>query len=186
MSDTTDRLVNVPRNAFDAALPSAGAGVPDAPRSSRDLEAFCRDRRLSARVLRLDVPTPTVPAAAQVLGVAVGRIVKSLVFLVAGEPTLVVAAGEDRVSYAALARTLGVSRRDLRFASAEQALAITGYRIGAMPPFGHRRPLPTLLDDGSMPTDGLVYGGGGDVSALLEVDVNELNTVTAARKAALT
>ncbi|MFO7544685.1 MAG: YbaK/EbsC family protein [Trueperaceae bacterium] len=176
----------MPRNAFVAAPSSAGAGVPAKPRSSRDLEAFCRDLRLSARLLRLDVPTPTVPAAAEALGVAVDRIVKSLVFLVAGEPTLVIAAGEERVSYAALARTLGVSRRVLRFASAAQALAITGYRIGAMPPFGHLRPLRTLLDDGSMPTDGVVYGGGGDVSALLEVDVNELTTVTGARKAALT
>lgn len=186
MSDTTDRLVSVPRNAFDAALPSAGAGVPLAPRTSFDLEAYCRDQGLSARLLRLDVPTPTVPAAAAALGVAVDRIVKSLVFLVNGEPTLVIAAGEGRVSYTALARALGVSRRALRFASAEQALDITGYRTGAMPPFGHHRPLPTLLDDASVPNDGVVYGGGGDVSALLEVDVNELTGVTAARKAALT
>ena len=141
-----------------------------------DLEAFCRERGLAARLHRLDVPTPTVPDAAAAVGTEPGRIVKSLVFL---------AAGESRVAYPLLAGALEISRKRLRFATAEEALAITGYRVGAMPPFGHRTPLPTLVDALPVPESGTVFAGGGGVSALLELDAADLGTVTGARRVAL-
>ena len=150
-----------------------------------DLEAFCRERGLAARLHRLDVPTPTVPDAAAAVGTEPGRIVKSLVFLAAGAPLLVVAAGESRVAYPLLAGALEISRKRLRFATAEEALAITGYRVGAMPPFGHRTPLPTLVDALTVPESGTVFAGGGGVSALLELDAADLGAVTGARRVAL-
>src|SRR5690554_4788683 len=112
-----------------------------------DLEEFCRRHGVPARLHRLDVPTPTVPDAAVAVGPEPGRIVKSLVFLAGGEPLLVVAAGEARVSYPLLAAALGLGRKQVRFATPDEALLVTGFRVGAMPPFGHRAPLPTLLDD---------------------------------------
>lgn len=186
MSNAAARLNDVPGTAFDAASTTLGVDPSAAPRTLSDVEAFCRTNGLAARLHRLDVPTPTVAAAAQALGVTPERIVKSLVFLVEGAPMVVIAAGESRIAYPALARALGVSRRQLRFATADQALAITGYRVGAMPPFGHRQAFPTWIDATTVPEGGVVFGGGGDVSALLEVDVNELTIVTDARRAALT
>ncbi len=151
-----------------------------------DLEEFCSRNAVPSRLHRLEALTPTVPDAAAALGTEPERIVKSLVFLAEGEPLLVVVAGESRVSYPLLASALGLSRKRLRFATPDEALAITGYRVGSMPPFGHRVQLPTLVDAATVPVSGPVYGGGGGLSSLLEVDAADLHEVTEARRAALT
>lgn len=157
--------------------------MPDvATLTESDLEEFCRRHGVPARLHRLDVPTPTVPDAAAAVGTEPDRIVKSLVFLSRGEPLLVVAAGESRVSYPLLAAALGVSRKQVRFATPDEALLITGYRVGAMPPFGHRVELPTLVDEVTGPTEGAVFAGGGGLSALMEVDAAVLHEVTGARR----
>lgn len=151
-----------------------------------DLAAYCEANGLNARVHRLSVPTLTVPDAAAAVGTEPERIAKSLVFLVNGEPLLVVAAGEGRIRCPLLAAALGVSRKRVRFATAEEALRITGYPVGAMPPFGHRQALPTLVDELTVPSSGRVYAGGGSVSALLEVDVAELLAVSGGKWVPLT
>lgn len=155
------------------------------PLTEEDLERFCDVNRVEATLHRLSVPTPTVADAAAAVGTEPGRIVKSLVFLADGEPLLVIAAGESKVAYPLLAEVLGISRKRLRFATADEALAVTGYRVGAMPPFGHRIQLPTLIDARTVPDAGTVFAGGGSVSALLELDAGDLQEVTSARRRAL-
>ena len=51
---------------------------------------------------------------------------------------------------------------------------------GAVPPFGHKQPLPTLLDPGilSLP---VLYAGGGDLNAMLRIAPAELQRMTAAQ-----
>jgi prolyl-tRNA editing enzyme YbaK/EbsC (Cys-tRNA(Pro) deacylase) len=157
-----------------------------------DLRAFVEARAVQARLVYPSVPTPTVPDAALALGVPASSIVKSLVFLAAGAPHLIVAAGEARVRMPALALALGVSRKRLKLASPEEALELTGYPVGAMPPFGHRALLPTLADARSLNPDDqppervILYGGGGTHSALLELSLATLLAVTGARLAPLT
>jgi prolyl-tRNA editing enzyme YbaK/EbsC (Cys-tRNA(Pro) deacylase) len=158
----------------------------EAAAGADDLRAWIDAHAVQARIIVPGVPTPTVPAAAAALGVEPDRILKSLVFLVDGEPRLVIAAGEARVPYPALARACGVSRRRLRLAAADEALTITGYVIGAMPPFGHRTRLETLVDAAGVPRGTVVYGGGGSREALLEIDSDELLRVTGARLVSLT
>jgi prolyl-tRNA editing enzyme YbaK/EbsC (Cys-tRNA(Pro) deacylase) len=151
-----------------------------------DLLAWVETHQVAARLVVPGVPTPTVATAAAALCVPPEAILKSLVFLVRGEPWLVIAAGEDRVRYRALAAAWGVTRRRVRLASPEEALAVTGYPVGAMPPFGHRRPLPTLIDARVARTSGTIYAGGGTRAALLELQIEELRRVTGARVADLT
>ncbi|HEX7002256.1 MAG TPA: YbaK/EbsC family protein [Trueperaceae bacterium] len=155
------------------------------PLTEEDLERFCEIDRVDATLHRLTVPTPTVADAAAAVGADPGRIVKSLVFLAEREPLLVIAAGESRVAYPMLAEFLGISRKRLRFATADEALAVTGYRVGAMPPFGHRIQLPTLIDANTVPDAGTVFAGGGGVSSLLELDARDLHEVTSAKRVAL-
>lgn len=147
---------------------------------------WCAGHGVAARLLRPGVPTPTVPAAAAAVGVAPERVLKSLVLWVDGVPTLVVAAGEDRLAYPKLAATFGVSRRRVRLASADEALAITGFPVGAMPPFGHRAALPTWVDARRVRPGLVVVAGGGARDALLELTTDDLLLVTDARSADLT
>jgi prolyl-tRNA editing enzyme YbaK/EbsC (Cys-tRNA(Pro) deacylase) len=147
------------------------------PLTSADLEHFIEARGVAAEILRLPHHTPTVDDAARALGVDPVQIVKSLVFMRDDAPVLVITNGPARVDRRRLAAALGVGRQRARFATPEQALAITGYVVGSMPPFGHRRPLTTLVDPG-VAAQPLVYGGGGDVNAMMRLTPAELLRVT--------
>jgi len=80
----------------------------------------------------------TAALAAAALGVEVGQIVKSLVFLRDGAPVVVLCAGDRRVDSA----RLGLSP-----ASAERVRQVTGFSIGGVPPLGHDVPLETTIDE---------------------------------------
>lgn len=155
--------------------------VPPARLGDRHLAAFVEAAGVEAELHYPGVPTPTVPDAARALGVPPEAIIKSLVFVADERPVLVIAAGEVRVGYRLLADALGVPRKRLRMASPDEALAITGFAVGAMPPFGHRTRLATLVDSASVVRDADVYGGGGTDHALLRVPVETLLRTTEAR-----
>jgi prolyl-tRNA editing enzyme YbaK/EbsC (Cys-tRNA(Pro) deacylase) len=87
--------------------------------------------------------------------------------------------GPARVDRRKLAAFLGVGRKRIKFAKAEQALAITGYVVGSMPPFGHRQKLRTLVDPTVVQPD-LIFGGGGDIDAMMRLTPTELLRVTGA------
>lgn len=147
--------------------------------NSSELQRFIRTRGISAEILPMDSHTPTVADAAQALGVATLQVIKSLVFMVKGDPLLVINNGEARVDRRKLASHLGVGRGRVKFASPEQALEITGYVVGSMPPFGHLQKLRTIVDTAVKDLD-VVYGGGGDINAMMRMTSLELLRVTAA------
>lgn len=162
----------------------------NAPLTDKDVAAYLNAHAVAARLVYPDTPTPTVADAAEALGVSSERIVKSLVFIADEAPYLVIAAGEARVSQKRLRDVLGVSRRKLRMASPEEAFAVSGFEVGAMPPFGHRQPLPTLLDTLTVPTDQpdktIVYAGGGSKAAMVELSVATLLAVAHPKTVPLT
>jgi prolyl-tRNA editing enzyme YbaK/EbsC (Cys-tRNA(Pro) deacylase) len=121
--------------------------------SNQAVQAYIERHQLDARVFMLATATPTVERSAEVLGTHPERIIKSLIFLAGGEPQLVIAAGLARIDEKKLRDALGVSRKQLRLAKPAEALEASGYVIGSMPPFGHRRKLPTLLDSLSIPLE---------------------------------
>ncbi len=89
--------------------------------------------------------TRTAQDAADAIGCDVGQIVKSLVFLLDGEPVLALVSGANRLDEAKLAAALGgvvVGRAD-----ADAVKAATGFSIGGVPPFGHTRHLRTAVDE---------------------------------------
>lgn len=161
-------------------------GAQETPLGPDALMRWCADHGVTARLLRPGVPTPTVPLAAAAVGVAPERVLKSLVLFVDGEARLVIAAGEDRLSYPRMAAAFGTSRRRVRLASADEALELTGYVVGAMPPFGHRRRLPTWVDGRRVAPGLTVVAGGGARDALLELTTDDLLRATDARAAELT
>lgn len=147
--------------------------------TSQDLQQFINENQIAAEILPMAEETPTVPDAARALGVREEQIIKSLVFLVDGQPRLVIANGTDRVDERLIARHFGVGRKRVRMARPEQALEITGYVVGAMPPFGHKERLPTLVDPGVVEWP-QIFGGGGEVDAMLRLTPEELLRVTEA------
>ena len=146
---------------------------------STDLESFIKERGIDAQIVILEVETPTVEAAAAAVGVETDQIGKSLLFLVEGEPVLVIANGSKRIGYKQLAGYLNTNRKRIKFANSTQVEAITGYSIGSVPPFGHRQRLKTLIEEGVMDQDA-IYAGGGGINTLMRVGTAELVRVTSA------
>ncbi len=79
-------------------------------------------------------PDATAPAA------------KCLLVVSAGRPLLLVLLACRRADERRLAELTGAPRRALRLATPAEVQAVTGFPVGAVPPFGHAAPLPTLLD----------------------------------------
>jgi Cys-tRNA(Pro) deacylase len=144
---------------------------------STDLAAFISTHAVAAEIIHLPDHTPTVEAAAQALGVPVDRIAKSILFLADGAPVLVIANGTSRFDYRRLAGHLGLSRKKIKMAGAEEVMQAAGYEVGAMPPFGHKTRLRTLID-ARMFDQPEIYAGGGEIDALLRLRPQEIERVT--------
>ncbi len=143
---------------------------------STDLVRFINDNQIEAQIVYLSVETPTVAAAAEAVNVLPDQIGKSLLFLVDGEPVLVIANGSTRIDYKALASYLKVNRKRIRLANPEQVLQYTGYSVGTVPPFGHIDPVLTLMEQ-SVVEQEEIFVGGGDINALLRISMTELERV---------
>ena len=117
---------------------------------------------IPGEILHLGVPTPTVEAAAEAVGTDPERIVKSILFLVAGQPVLTITCGPAYVERRTLAALYNVGRKKVKLASPETVSQETGYPVGGMPPFGHRSPLHTLIDYRVLEKPDVYAGGGAD------------------------
>jgi len=150
---------------------------------ANDLQSFLTSHGIAGEILRPGVPTPTVESAAQALGVPVEQIVKSILCVVkdGGDPkyVLAIACGTAYVDRRLIAAHYAVGHKRVRLAFPEEVLAVTGYAVGAMPPFGHRQPLPTLIDRRVLALP-VVFAGGGDENAMLRLDPREIARITGA------
>ncbi len=123
--------------------------------------------RLAARGLEVEVQvlpdsTRTAAEAAEACGCDVGQIVKSLVFEVDGAPTMVLCAGDRRVTQV-----------EGKPASADQVRAATGFAIGGVPPLGHDSDLPTIVDE-SLYRFETLWCAAGTPHAVFETTVQDL------------
>lgn len=131
------------------------------PTAAKLQERLAR-RGLEVEVRVLPDSTRTAAEAAAACGCEVGQIVKSLVFVVDGSPTMVLCAGDRRIE-----RLAG------RMASAEEARAATGFAIGGVPPLGHETELPTVVDE-SLQRFERVFCAAGTPHAVFETRLDAL------------
>ena len=146
---------------------------------SIDLQQFLDDEAINAEIVHLATETPTVEAAARAVGCRPEQIGKSILFLANGAPYLVIANGTTKVGYKALADYLAISRKRLKLANAAQVVDITGYEVGTVPPFGHLKRLPTIIESRVMNQE-TIYAGGGTINALMRLSTAELLRVSTA------
>ena len=94
--------------------------------------------------LWLEVPARTSQEAADVLGVQVGQIAKSVIFRRKGDDSavLVVTSGDRRVDEKRVAAVTGALGR----ADADFVKQRTGFSIGGVAPLAHSTPSVTLID----------------------------------------
>ena len=150
----------------------------DHPGIQRVLEAAAR-KGVTLDVTVFDQSTHTAQDAADALGVELGQIVKSLVFVAPGadgslEPVVCLVSGPNRVDLARLGTVTG--ERDIRRATAREADELTGFSIGGIPPIGHARPTRVVMDPdlGVFP---VVWAAAGLPTAVVPVPPATLRTL---------
>ncbi len=144
--------------------------------SVRRVQAALERAGSPARVVELAATARTARDAAAALGVEVGAIVKSLVFLAGQQPVMALVAGDRQCDPAALTAVLGVEGTPKR-ADADTVRDATGFAIGGVAPLGHPGPLPTAIDAslGRFPT---VYAAAGHPHCVFATSLDELQRLT--------
>jgi prolyl-tRNA editing enzyme YbaK/EbsC (Cys-tRNA(Pro) deacylase) len=125
-----------------------------------------RERGLPVHVQELPDSTRTAAEAAAAVGCEPGQIVKSLVFLVGEDPAVVLCAGDRRVDTAKLGESV-------RAATAKEVREATGFAVGGVPPLGHDRDLPTVVDE-SLRRFETVWCAAGTPHAVFEARLDDL------------
>jgi Cys-tRNA(Pro) deacylase len=146
------------------------------PWTSQTVEEFIAARGLRIRVLRLHASTHTVEDAARELGTDVRRIAKTLLaHLADGRFVVAILRGDTRLDRRKLCRA--AQAKAMTLAKADEVLEVTGYPVGGVPPFPLKTDIAVFIDRRVMEVD-TVFGGGGEVDALVEAPTEELLAVT--------
>jgi Cys-tRNA(Pro) deacylase len=151
------------------------------PNSARVIAAAA-DAGLAIDVVEYPEGTRTAEDAAAAVGAPVGTIVKSLVFLVDGDPVMALVAGDNRLDEDRLLAATGGT--DVGRADADVVRTATGYPIGGVPPFGHDRALPTVVDEDLLAHDA-VWAAAGTPRHVFRLAPDELVRLSAGTVAAL-
>jgi Cys-tRNA(Pro)/Cys-tRNA(Cys) deacylase len=104
--------------------------------------------------------------AAEALGIAPQRMLKTLMAEVDGKPVCVVAPSNKEVSMKKLAAAFrGKSAKMMRPVDAER---MTGYHVGGISPFGQKKRVPTAIEQAAL-AETTVYLNGGQRGLQIEI-----------------
>jgi prolyl-tRNA editing enzyme YbaK/EbsC (Cys-tRNA(Pro) deacylase) len=153
-----------PRSVENVRTALRGAGTPGAD-----------------RIRHIPDGARTAAEAAAALGVEVGAIANSLVFVArasesdSGSPILVMTSGGHRVDTVALASRIGVTSIDR--ATPEIVRSATGQAIGGVAPVGHPAPLRTIVDP-VLETFPEIWAAAGHSHAVFPLTFEQLVRIT--------
>ena len=129
--------------------------MTDSPPVSLELEKLGIPHRIFRHVGKVT----SLEQAARERGQRPEQIVRSILFRTGeDEYLMVLVAGPAQISWKALRTYLGQSR--LTMASEAEVLAVTGYPIGAVSPFGTARSLRVLVDASVFAEEEISIGSG--------------------------
>ena len=150
--------------------------TPDAlPARSRLVHDALRAAGITGDIVVLPDAASTAVLAAEALGVEVGAIANSLVFVSDGEPLLVMTSGAHRVDTTSLAERLG--RGKIQRATPDQVREATGQAIGGVAPTGHPTRLTTIVDE-ALAAYPEIWAAGGTPHTVFPLTYDELVRLT--------
>jgi Cys-tRNA(Pro)/Cys-tRNA(Cys) deacylase len=133
---------------------------------------FLKTHNIDLDFLAPGVPMSTVPTAAAAIGVPEEQILKTLLF--AGDDgtyVVAIANGTRRIERKRLVAAASVPT--LRPANPADVLAVTGYPAGGVAPLGLPAAVPVIVDAATAELS-FAYGGGGQESLLLRVQISDV------------
>jgi len=121
---------------------------------------------ISHTIFRHEKPVHSFEQAASDRGQRASQVVRSILFRIAeNEFVMALVAGPAQISWKILRKHLGRSR--ITMATEDEVLAVTGYRIGTVGPFGLPNQLAVLIDAGVMDEEEISIGSGMQNMAII-------------------
>jgi prolyl-tRNA editing enzyme YbaK/EbsC (Cys-tRNA(Pro) deacylase) len=128
-------------------------------------------------IIEVEGTTATVATAAEALGVATGRIAKTLAVRAGEHLFLLCTRGDARLDNRKCKDEFGARPRML---GSEETFDVTGHAVGGVCPFGLKIPIPVYLDL-SLKAFDVVYPAGGSLNTSVEVATERLFHLVAER-----
>ncbi len=141
------------------------------PRGEREVRTFFEAAGAPREIHRFGESTHNSELAARSLGVEVGQIAKTILFLADGSPVIVVISGDRRVDPKKV-RELGHGRK-VRLAGPEDVAAHTGFSVGAVSPVALPEGIPVYLDR-SLRRFEFIYPAAGETNNMFRTTPAEL------------
>ena len=118
------------------------------------------------KVFRHENPVTSFEQAASDRGQQASQVVRSILFRIAeDEFIMALVAGPAQISWKILRKQLGRSR--ISMATEDEVLAVTGYRVGTVGPFGLPNQLKVLIDASVMREEEISIGSGMRNTAII-------------------
>ena len=143
--------------------------------SQEEFRKKAKSLDLKLEIVSLPQSTRTAAEAAQAVGCQLGQIAKSIVFQSEkGNPVLVIASGANRIDEEKLEKILGekIQKADADFVRQE-----TGFVIGGVPPFGHKKKIITFIDK-DLFNFSEIWAAAGDSFSVFKTTADELAKIT--------
>ncbi len=141
--------------------------------SAQKVADAARELGLVIEIVEFAQTTRSAPEAAEAIGTTLAQIVKSLCFVVAGQPVIALVSGVNQLDERKLAQLQGVRRKQVKRADAEVVKKATGFSIGGVPPFGHLTKLPIYVDEDLLQFE-VVWAAAGTPFAVFAIAPEDL------------
>ncbi|MBE2183472.1 MAG: YbaK/EbsC family protein [Anaerolineae bacterium] len=151
------------------------------PLTPQNVQAVIDRVAPGTQIVFFETTTGTSQQAADNIGCQLGQIVKSICFLIEledrREPVIVLTSGDQKVDDRKIAEMYGVGRKKVKTGTADELIEIYGYAPGSVPPFGHRQPVTTYIDQ-TLSRWEMLYAAGGDHNAIFPITLDILISAT--------
>lgn len=138
--------------------------------SIEKVRAYFAQFGMEDRILEFPVSSATVELAAQAVGCAPQRIAKTLSFMVADHPILIVAAGDAKIDNPKYKAQFSQKAKMLSF---DQAAELIGHAVGGVCPFAVNEGVTVYLDE-SLKRFETVFPACGSSNSAIELTIAEL------------
>ena len=138
--------------------------------SIEKVRAYFSQFSMENRILEFPVSSATVELAAVAVGCEPQRIAKTLSFMVADRPILIVAAGDAKIDNPKYKAQFSQKAKMLSF---DQAAELIGHAVGGVCPFAVNEGVTVYLDE-SLKRFETVYPACGSSNSAIELTIPEL------------
>lgn len=134
------------------------------------VKAYFKQWDMADRIMEFEVSSATVELAAQAVGCEPKRIGKTLSFMVAEKPILIVVAGDAKVDNAKYKAEFSTKAKML---TPDEAVSLIGHAVGGVCPFGIKEGVTVYLDE-SLKRFDTVFPACGSGNSAIELTIPEL------------